>query len=256
MSSGFEKLQEIGVQKIHEKTHISRDHAQAILDENFEDFTKIQFLGFISILERDYDIDLFDVKESGLVYFENKGSLDKDKNKVFVVLSEKKSYKKIYIVLIVLFFAIAGFYAFLISSDVSKPVTVDNSLIEDVQNNIKAVDTADENQTEAVEIEVAEPPKEEIIVKSFKVIPNAKLWVGYIDLSTYKKYQKTLTNEFELDPKKEWLLSLGHGNVSFEIDGEMREFHSKKNMRFVYKDGELREINFQEFKQLNKGRGW
>jgi len=80
--------------------------------------------------------------------------------------------------------------------------------------------------------------------------------MGYIDLQTYKKYQKLFKDEIELDPNKEWLLSLGHGNVSFEINGELKEFNSKKNMRFIYKDSKLKEINLKEFMQLNKGSRW
>lgn len=52
VNEGFEKLGTIGAQKINEKTHISKYHVQALLHNNFDDMTKIQFLGFVSILER------------------------------------------------------------------------------------------------------------------------------------------------------------------------------------------------------------
>ena len=62
MSSGLEKLRSIGAQKIHEQTHIARQHAQALLHESFDDMSRIHFLGFISILEREYSVDLSDLK--------------------------------------------------------------------------------------------------------------------------------------------------------------------------------------------------
>ena len=66
MSEDFEKLKKIGVQRIHEATHISRIHAQAILNCSFEDMTKIQLNGFISILQREYSLDLSDLRDKSL----------------------------------------------------------------------------------------------------------------------------------------------------------------------------------------------
>ena len=61
MSEGFEKLKKIGAQKIYEKTHIARANVEYILSKSFDKLPKVQFRGFISILERDYGLDLQDV---------------------------------------------------------------------------------------------------------------------------------------------------------------------------------------------------
>jgi hypothetical protein len=96
--------------------------------------------------------------------------------------------------------------------------------------------------------------KEEI--SSFKIIPINKVWLGYIDLSTYKKYQKTFIDEFSLDPSKDWLLVFGHGNITIEVNGIIKKFANKKGIRFSYINGELKEITLKEFKSLNRGNRW
>jgi len=264
MSKGVEKLQEIGTQKIHEDTHISREHVQALLHGSFDSLNKIQFLGFISILEKNYTITLDELKEKGLEYFEDKNAQDKDKHKIFIVPERRKSYKKFYITVVVLIFIIAVVYRLFISFNVVNNQVIDNTIIDNAKDNIEIVEDInttlkDENVSEEIiatqnSLVIEEPTVVE--KNSFKVIPHARLWIGYIDMSTHKKLQKTFKGELDLDPDKQWLLSLGHGNVSFEIDGEVKEFNSKKNIRFIYKDGNLTEITFKEFKRLNKGSAW
>lgn len=69
MSSDLEKLKEIGAQKIFEQTHITKEHIQAILHKSFEGLTKVQFQGFVSILEREYQVDLKDLKSDASEFY-------------------------------------------------------------------------------------------------------------------------------------------------------------------------------------------
>jgi hypothetical protein len=91
MSDGLNKLKSIGAQKIHEKTHIARHHVQAVIHETFDDMTKIQLLGFISILEREYSVDLSDLKIKVQDFFSVTIAEDEQNAKVFV--SPKKEKK-------------------------------------------------------------------------------------------------------------------------------------------------------------------
>ena len=63
---GFNKLQELGSETIVAATHIPIAHVEKILNKEFEQFQKPQFFGFISILEREYKIDLSDLKQEFL----------------------------------------------------------------------------------------------------------------------------------------------------------------------------------------------
>jgi hypothetical protein len=51
-------------------------------------------------------------------------------------------------------------------------------------------------------------------------------------------------------------LAFGHGNISIETNGVSHEFKTHKNMRFLYKNGVLKEIDVEEYKTLNGGKIW
>ena len=82
------------------------------------------------------------------------------------------------------------------------------------------------------------------------------VWVGYIDLQTNDKFQATSSDELLLDASKEWLLAFGHGNINIELNGVSHEFKTPKNMRFVYKNGVLKQIDVEEYKTYNGGNAW
>lgn len=144
MSENFEKLKRIGVQKIHEATHIPRVHVQSILNENFDDMNNVQLLGFIYVLEREYSLDLSELRKKAKEYFKNSKSTLKRENSaaLFIVSKKKRNFTLIYILLAVAIFVAFTFYN--IQSKESEISNVDNSAIVNAQNSISVV-TADKN---------------------------------------------------------------------------------------------------------------
>ncbi|MCF6330425.1 MAG: hypothetical protein L3I99_02605 [Sulfurimonas sp.] len=277
MSDGFEKLKEIGAQKIHEQTHIPKEHAHSIINKKFTKMNKIQYLGFISILEREYSIKLDSLKNSAKEYFQESEKDNKTTTeKLFVVPQRKKSYTKHYILLAVLILvAVAIFNTSTQEQSINTP-SVDLKITEqpistpsiDLKTTEQLIDTPSPKpktttqiiqtakKTVAKEKESEPIVKEEAIPKVFKIIPNVKLWMWYADVNTNKKKQKTFSDEFELDADGHWLLALGHGDVSFMINGKLEEYKIQKNIRFEYKNHKLRKITYSEFLTLNKGKEW
>ena len=258
MSEELDFLRELGAQKIYEDTHISLKHAQSVIHESFEGLTKVQFLGFISILEREYKQDLSMLKEKGLAYFEDEPMKEVSTTSVFVEPVRAKSLTPIYIIVALFVFIIVAYFS--IGGDSSTPDTVkiDNSAIVNAQKNINSTayesNSSDENET--IPLVVVEEEKAIEPPASLKIIAKSKLWVGYIDRTEDIKKQTIIKESLELDPSKEWLLSLGHGHVDIAINGELQEFRSPNNIRFLYKNGELKKLTFKEFKILNEGRVW
>jgi len=270
MSEDFNRLKSIGAQKIHEATHISRAHVQALLHESFEDMNSIQFLGFISILEREYSLDLSELKNQGKEYFDNHTpSVQEPRTvKVFVSPRKKRGLTLIYIAFGVAIFLVFTFLT--IDPSKSKAPAVDNSTIESVKSDILEVQNdknlsllegnlssnKESNKTELLGSDIQKKPEVANEIISFKITPDHEVWLGYIDLVTHEKFQKTLTDEFVLDPSRDWLLAFGHGHISIEINGIIKKFKNPKNIRFSYINSELKEIDFTEFKSLNRGSGW
>ncbi|MCK9454497.1 MAG: hypothetical protein WCY51_02775 [Sulfurimonas sp.] len=260
MSEGLEKLKSIGIQKVHEVTHISRVHVQAIFNENFEGMGSVQLLGFISILEREYSVDLSELKSKAKEYFESNAPVEENIEKVKLFSSSKKERNPAFVygvIALIIILTLLYFASRAPQSDMLEDNTTSQAatiVIQDDEN----VSEFDENITEESLLEPTLEKEQEIEVKpiTLKIIPKTRVWLGYIDLSNHKKYQKIFSDELEFDTTKDWLLAFGHGHIDIDINGEIKSFQDPKNIRFSYIDSELKEISFEEFKSLNRGSGW
>lgn len=269
MSSGFDKLKDIGAQKIHEQTHISKHHVQGILHETFDDMSRIHFLGFISILEREYGVDLSDLKQKGLEFFKNSSLTVFEETKLFTP-QKSINLKMLYILLTIAIF-IFGVYKISEMRSFDSINQIDNSAIEDAtntlqdqnsdENSIILTDGNDSNASENMGVGTEENATQlndtKVLQESIlKITPKSKVWMGFIEIPTNRKYQKTFSDEFTLDPKKDWLLLFGHGYLTINANGVETTFKTGKNLRLKYVDGVITKIDTEEFKALNKGLKW
>ncbi|PHS59076.1 MAG: hypothetical protein COB17_00645 [Sulfurimonas sp.] len=265
MSLGHEVLKTIGAQKIHETTHISRLHVLAVIYESYDDMTKIQFLGFISILEREYDIKLDKLRQRGLDYFNDIAPEPELVNKFFITPKKKKNLTFIYIFLGLFIFVSASYLSLNFSS--SKDIKInqlDNTTIYNATQNINPIEeinitkiSVDINKSiKLINLDINLTIENSIknINKTFLIKTNVDLWLGYMDLDTYKKYQKTVkkANDFSIDANKTWLLTFGHGYFTTNINGIDKKYSDKNTIRFIYKDGNMNKITYQEFQKLEK----
>jgi len=259
MSIGHDKLKSIGAQKIHEATHISRQHVQAVIHESYDDMSRVQFLGFISILEREYNLDLSDLKSKGISHFDELIESSEKENKVFVSVKKKKNYTFLYAFVAIVIFVVVSYFSLRLSSSTDSNLSkIDNTSIENATANIiqlednvniiNEINTSIETNT-TLENNVSNIPK------TFIIKPKADLWIGYMDLDTNEKYQKTIlkSEEFSIDSNKKWLLTFGHGFFDINLTGETKTYTDKNTVRFTYKDGNMTKINYREFLKLEKG---
>ena len=280
MSEALAKLKEIGAQKIYEDTHIPTGHIQSILYENFEGLNKLQFLGFLSIIEREYGCNLSELRSRGIEYYDelSKNSEVVINEAIYKAPSNKKNMMLVYIIIALVIFMIAVIYSMDSSEESFNSIPSEGNIIEEVKQNIiadrnnsednsseKKVISLENNDSENIEQNItlkAEPvvleSKETVATynHSFEIISKKRVWLGYIDLTDQKKYQKTFKGKLELDSEKEWLLYFGHGHVDIVIDGEVEKFNDRNTLRLYYKDGKLRKITLKEFRRLNRGKKW
>jgi len=272
MNSGIDKLKELGAQKIYEQTHVSKEHVQAILHNSFEGLNKVQIIGFISILEREYTVDLADTRTSANSYFDQLSTDDENSNKeIFVAVREKKSNNTpLYISIIVVILAIALYFS--LKDSIKVEEKVDNRLIDNVKEkivqeenttkaivktddvNISKVKTDEVVQKIAPKVVKEEKKPEKKIVKSLKILPKTKVWLGYIDMSNNKHHQIVIRKSLELNASKDWLFLFGHNQVEFKVDNKLQKQDS--SIRYAYINSELKAITLKEFKKLNKGSKW
>jgi len=274
MNEELDRLKDIGAQKIYEDTHIPVEHVQAILYESFEGLSKVQFIGFISILEREYGEDLSSVRAHGLEYFDENTTPDEliTDDSIFVLSKRKKNLTILYILLAIALFAVAIYFTSQTATNSlnaeiqeNKIVQTNNEAIEvdenvtkvnAIEDNATEVNATDANITQAAEVIKKATQEQKTLIKSFEIRARTKVWLGYIDVQTNKKYQKTFTGNFTLDPTKEWLMVFGHGNIDITINANTQKFNDKNTLRLLYKDGTIQKVTTDEFKELNRGYVW
>ncbi len=268
MDDKLEKLQELGAQKIYEDTHIPIKHVQAILHSSFEGFSKVQFLGFISIIEREYSLNLEEIRQSGEDFFVDK-KISGENSSLFVSQknSQKNSKTLLYSFFVFFVFLIVLTFNYISSPEVSQDtMSVDNTIIDSIKKDIivERNVTKRENNSTTIEPEIILEENQKVVIEtpvedvdhSFEIVAKTKVWFGYIDMQTHKHYQKTLKGSIDLDPNKNWLLIFGHGHINMFVDSKAKKFKTYNNIRFLYRDGELTAISKKEFKKLNRGHSW
>ena len=122
------------------------------------------------------------------------------------------------------------------------------STIVDINNSV------DKNNT--IKKSIIKKEEVKVVTNSLKVRPKSKVWMGYIDIKTYKKRQKVFKDEFTMDTKKDWIIVFGHGHLEMIVNGNVKNFSGNNNLRFLYKDGNLTKITLKEFIRLNRGKKW
>lgn len=293
-NDGLKILQDIGAQQIHLDTHISKHHIQALLHQSFEDMNRVQFLGFISILEKEYGVDLKDIEKDGLEQIIEFDEKNHKEHKIFLIPEKKRTYKTIYMLIVIVILIIGAVLSIsnpleFINQQQMKIKRLDNKVIKTATEEIipkskpiKIIDkniTKDLNATKNIElnstklivvkelnttevkikkIEVKKVLKEKkSVVKFFRILPKSKIWMGYIDLDSFKKNQKVIKNRWSINPSKNWIIVFGHSNVKIQLnDKTIKEFSGRKRLRLLYKDGKLSKITLKKFKELNQGKKW
>lgn len=143
----FSKLQELGSKAISSATHIPVVHVESILNKEFDKFQKPQFFGFLSILEREYKIDLSALKQEFLfaraeeeIAQENSFDVVETELKRFVnskALLENKKF---------IYGALGGFIVFILivlislidfSSATEEKIEINNTAIDQAKKNLK-----------------------------------------------------------------------------------------------------------------------
>jgi len=266
-------LEELGSKKIKEQTRISEVALGAILNRDFSKLHRVQFYGFVKILEEQYELDLSQLKHEYDAYQQEHA---KTNNQLFIHLpGEKKSFNgmKLFIALAVIVLVALISYFILDRKSEMKLSEGDSSsettkTIEKAKEHLNITDdTLNETQTslqentksDAVDVNESNAKKsvdQKSVVKSLSLVPKVQIWVGMVDLSNHERSQKMTSEEYDLNASKDWLIILGHGRVDILNGSETLNFDTPEMLRFSYIEGKVEEISREQFKELNLGRNW
>jgi hypothetical protein len=263
MSDILETIKKHDIVTIQHRTKISQYNIKALLERDFSKIKKVQFLGFISILEREFDVDLSTYKEE---YFAALGTDHIKTPDVEVFVSEKepitKGSQRIIIFIVLALFTIAFFAYINFVPDEKKVVRpLNDTVILEAKKELIRVEK-EENLIQKMETNttLAKSDKaeitDEVIMPKVTILPKRRVWMGLIPMAGGKRVQEIIDSAYDLNTSRSWLLVFGHGHIDIEYNKELLEYSSRKKLWFLYEDGQLSEINKEEFKRYNGGKGW
>ena len=265
----FEDLQKLGTSVLHEQTHIARNKLESVLTKSFDELTRVQFMGFISILEREYGIDLFGIRQEYDEFVQIHPTVGILKESVILQAQSRSRQKWVLggIAAITLLIIIGSLIQGRLSISPSEEVMQLSSANVEVVDENTTVVPLEINTTETmpiVEANITLPTQElNVTSKSVTTIENAtsikpkmKVWIGILDLTTGTKSQKITRDPIALDKSKNTLYMFGHGQLEIVTPDGTKIIKDRNTVWFSYENGQLKQVNQQEFVAMNNGTTW
>ncbi|EGK8127300.1 hypothetical protein L8W41_02485 [Campylobacter sp. IFREMER_LSEM_CL1904] len=287
----WKKLEDLNLLEVQKRTQIEIACLEYIIKKDFKSLSRFNVNGFIKILQREYELDFSNFLEEYHAYLEENG-IEK-KNHVHIS-PRMNSYTKesssvwyiVIIVVVLLIVALAwGVSRFFQSSTLDENTTnVLNQeqvvLEEKVDENETPVlnffadDAMENNETNATILEPisennntektlednasSNMPEENIILLNESIIkPSAELWLGMVDLKTFRKSSLTIKNDYVLPLDKDMLITTGHAAFSLnDENNNTLEFKNGVSKFLMIKDGKIKQITKAEFIKENRGKLW
>ncbi len=258
MSKTFDDLQSYGAEKIHEKTHISRDKVELLLTKSYGEIGRVQFMGFMSILEREYGIDLSAVRVEYTEYWQEHGdTLPANES---VILQPQSNTKQKWVMAggILIALLMGGGYALqsFLSNEPREEVMNLNSL-----STVAVTTLGEENTSSPAESNLSQAATQtasslETNATALTIRPRYKVWVGMIDMASGAKTQQITGDPIVIDTTKNWIIVLGHGRVEIDSSEGKQILEEKETVRFVSENGKLQQLSRAEFLERNGGKNW
>lgn len=272
----FEDLQALGVNSIHERTHIARAKLEQLLNKSFGDLTRVQFMGFVSILEREYDADLTHLRDEYDFAFPLELKTNDVSSSVIFKTNSKARMLWTGVTLVGIFaLMVAGYFVqgsvsvapneemlelndkLVVAPD--KTINDNNSVgVSDLNvTNIAVLSDVNTSLIEHNASNVLEDKQDSLEVDNvISIKPKSKVWVGMMDLTTEKKTQYVTSDSIVLDSSKTWLLIFGHGRLEIVSSSGNKVIKERNAIWFVYDHGRLKRLSEEEFKEKNHGSDW
>ena len=235
---------------------------------------RVQFMGYISILEREYGINLNEIKEEYKAFYND--NVDMMTPKPSVILQATSNSKPKWVVagiglialLIVGGYILQGKLTTAPQEDVMHLTTAAVEVVD--QNSDANVTDRNETNTSAVTVAAPEvvpvpapdlnksvkPAKTLVSAKELSILPKYKVWYGIIDVANGEKTQGVTKDPITIDTAKNLLIVMGHGRVEITYPDGKTQLDDRNTVYFASEQGAMKQITHKEFLERNGGKGW
>jgi len=266
--SAKEFFHKYSLEEINIKTKISPITLKQIKNKNFEKIPRVKFIGFVRIMEKEFNVDLSDLIEEYNEFY--------NQNRPEEEYKPKKS-NNLSLILIALCLVGGGVYLlkdkFSTTNPTSNVISTNSKETNETakkENKTNTISITDKNQTASTLPAKTKPPKivnetknketnttktlhqppqkpsskpiqkQQIVTipQKIVIIPNKKLWFFAKNLDTNKSVQ-FLTSEPKTLKGPNWYLKLGHGFVSIKYGKEIITPNTKKIVKITFKNGKV-----------------
>lgn len=277
----LEKLRQIGIKKINTETRISIGVIDNILQKRFDKIQRVWIVGFLPILEREYDVDLSQwLEEYDAYHLEHQEAMTNDTYKIreLELDTQKQKYdnfkksisssalKQIIVVTfgiccVIVVFILLKLYTFSDSSSweysiVEKPFEADDGVKnQGIYNNIATTDqntSIGEKKNSSIDIDKI-IASNEIEVKDGEVliIPKGELWFQILNLETKQKQDRTIRDPYLLKiPSQKSVVIFGHKGFDLKYKNKLQKYDGGDPIRFVTENNSLKYIRYAEYLKL------
>ncbi|MFT7880379.1 MAG: hypothetical protein ABXS91_08305 [Sulfurimonas sp.] len=103
-------LEEHSLKNISKKTNISEENIENLLEKRFDKIERVKTMGFLSILEREFNAELATLRSEAQAYYAEHDNLNQSIAISGMLIEEKRGKSKWLIVIVLLLLAYASWY--------------------------------------------------------------------------------------------------------------------------------------------------
>jgi len=263
-----EILEKNSTQDISKKTMISEANIDLLVAEDFSLLPKIKTMGFISILERDYNIDLSQLRKNALSYYDNRTDLEESSYITSSQINEKKGRSKLFPLIILGLLAYASWYFFtqfdkktlstLLPFIEDKTKTTEKQVTKEFTPPSEAISSVAQSKKSNVETSInTVNVHTSINNQKILLIPEKKLWFGLIDMENGQREHFSITQKYEIDvTKKSWLLVTSPANFSLINHNETQEYNDARSHYFKVSKAGVEALTRDEYVTQGGYKRW
>jgi len=269
----FEKY---SIEEISQKTKISPISLRFIRNKEFDKIPRAKFFGFVNIIEKEFKVDLSDLKE------EYNAFKPKEKEKTHEIKIEKNSNNYLISILAIILLIIGGYILYktlkgtpkktqssvMISNNVNTQNIVEENISANEENLSTEQNSSTNENTTLTKIQnktkdfnnpkqsvflnntsnnLKENPQQNLETNNTKqtktiteypviIIPNKLVWFRAKNIDTNKTFEY-LTSKEKILPKGNYYIKFGHGDITINYANQTIQPNTKKIIRILFKDG-------------------